>query len=243
MAAERHLSDGQMVRALDDDGSVAEARAWDAHLSRCGRCADEMARLRSESRRVSDWLDRAAFEAAAPGTDPAAPLDDPRPALRIGPARRPARRPLSSPWLRAAAILALVAAPVAAIPAARSRVAAWVLGPAEPATGETAMAVDAAPVVRFVPSPGPFTIRFDTGASGTLSLARAKGDEAELTGVDSRADAMVSASLVRLRDGTGRYRLRLPAAVTAVEVRVGDRTVSVDAGAIDGGTVVDLSAD
>lgn len=248
IAAERHLSDGQLVRALDGEGSVAETRAWDSHLSSCGRCANEMARLRTESRLVSDWLDRAAFEADAPAVETAIDLDSrrpgPGPATRL--ADRPARRSPASPWLRTAAILVLLAAPVAAIPAARSWVAVRVLGtapgPAETAALEAGPAVGA-PTVRFVPTPGSFTLRFDTGATGSLVLGRADGNEAELTGVDGRADAMVSASLLRLRDGAGRYRLRLPSTVTDVEVIVGERSMRVDAAAIDGGTVVELVGD
>lgn len=246
MAAERHLSDGQLVRALDGEGSAAEARAWDDHLARCGRCADAMARLRSESRTVTDWLDRAAFEAmAVAGQDigPGGRRSPPGTAAVPGRDRRVA----ASPWLRAAAILVLLAAPVAAIPAARSWVVATVLGPAGPAgptAPSTAVApATARPTVRFVPTPGSFVVRCNAGAAGTLALARTDGAEAELTGVDNRADAMVSASLLQLHDGAGRYQLRLPAAVTEVEVVIGDRTVRVDATGLDRGTVVDLAGD
>jgi anti-sigma factor RsiW len=241
---ELHLSDGQLVRALDADGSEPERRAWERHLARCGRCARALDEIREESDLVSAWLRRAAFEeTSAPA--PALPF----PAQSDADGRlRPRHRTRAAPWLRAAAILVLLAAPVAAIPAARSWIVRQVAGTGDPAptaapAAAPAVRPDRPTVLRFVPAAGALTVRFERGASGALALEPAGGVEAELHGVGGANEATISASRVRILDAAGRFRLRVPDAVTTVRVVTPGRTVTVSAAEIGAGAIIRLDGD
>jgi anti-sigma factor RsiW len=233
-----HLDDGDLIRYLDGEGSTAEAEAWERHLDGCEPCALRVATADRESRGFTEWLDRAAFEDDLPDR---ARTEVTVPAVLSLDRRMNRPRAGWSPWLKAAAALALVAGPLAAIPPLRGWVADRIGAPVEaPGPGvPTAAAEAASPVVRFVPRAGVFTVRIE-GDGGSLVLGRAPGEEAELRLAGTAPDAVVAAASVRLRDleaGT-RSTLLLPAHVTAVRVRSGGREMVVDGPAIEAGEVV-----
>lgn len=265
---ERHLTDAELMRILDDE-APPDTGDRSGHLQACDRCADALEQLRSESRLITLWLERAAFEEAPAGgagagaadrgvaagvdraTSPAeAGADSAARGRPAGPAgRTPSRRVgarssswLRSPWLKAAAVLVLVAGPLAAFPGVRAWVVEQVSGPGDPGTAVTAPeATDPPMVLRFTPDPGAFTVRFPLGATGSIIVERSTDARAELEARGGDPEAVVAASSLEIRnEGEGRYRLRLPAAVTGVWVRVGERAVAVTGAQIDRRTVVDL---
>lgn len=250
---EQHLTDVELMRILDGEGPGPDAGDPGAHLEVCHRCVDALEELRADSQLISHWLVRADFETpTAPGdtrvaTDAAdagsggaraatRPLRDP-----TGPRARPASL-LRSPWLRAAAVLVLVAAPLAAFPGVRAWVAEQVSG--SDTDGGAAMAgpeEETPMVLRFTPDPGAFMVRFPLGATGTITVERSDDGQAELAARGGDPEAVVGASSLEIRnEDEGRYRLRLPAAVTGVWVRVGERAVALTGAQIDRRAVVDL---
>lgn len=229
-----HLSDAELVRYLDEGAEAAESPRWQRHIDDCPRCDEALRTVRSESRLVSDWLERAAFEAESP-TLPR-PAADPHPEPLADPLARP-RRPLLTPWLRAAALFVLLAAPLAAFPGVRAWVSERVVGP-PPATvtgdDEANASTENPTVLRFVPAPGTFVVRFDPDTEGVITIERSEEPEAELRAEGGAPEATVSTSVLRIRNpATARYRLRLPDATTGVSVMVGERAMTVSDREID----------
>lgn len=258
-----HLDDGELLRYVDGELGPAEAGRWEAHVAACERCNRAVQAVLAESRLVSDWLTLADFEAdlepagrapvlAAAGTNVrTATLSD-----NHGPARTPwGARPsgrgrrtpaVSSAWLKAAAIVLLVAGPLAALPGVRG----WVfrqVGMTGGTTTTTTTAVDGpvSPVIRFEPAAGSFTIRFEADiAEGALALERAgaTGAVEAVLRMDGAAEPVVAERVLRILDaepGT-RLTLVLPAAVTDVRVFLDTREVRVSGEEIDAGRTVRL---
>jgi hypothetical protein len=257
-----HLADDEILRYIDAEGSKTERQRWDAHLDGCPRCQHETETLRNESRDVSRWLAVAAFEAPGSGEEPApgpaperartpAPERARKPALerwRV-PHRPAAWRTTAAPWLKAAAILLLLAAPVTAIAPLRDwvgdRIATLVSRPAPPAAAPAAAPVTTAAAVRFIPAPGTLAVVFDARqAGGDLVVGRSPGAEAvlEVRG-DPAPEPVVSARMLRIANTSGTtvsYRLLLPPAVERVELTLGDRQVTLEAADLDRATVIRL---
>ncbi|NIP80413.1 MAG: hypothetical protein GWM90_14790 [Gemmatimonadetes bacterium] len=263
----RHLTDGEVVRYLDGEGSGAERDGWSRHLAGCERCTRELRTLRSESGLVRDWLARADFEGDGRRPGPAVqPVRDPgavgavgvdRPARDAGRFRGADRRArvaagagdigrgarFGAPWLRAAAILLLFAGALAAVPPVR----AWVVDRVTPllASGDAA-APEGAPtpvdpqVLRFIPDAGPFIVTLDDAAEATLRLGRVPGPEAVLRATGG-VEPVVSATGLRLTAGVGGdFELRLPSHTTRVRLRLGAREINVGAADLDRGWVLSL---
>ena len=244
---DRHLTDTQLLRFLEtgDPGSARSELA--RHLDACDRCAEALSSLEDDTRLISRFLEAADFE------DGGRPYDRgterwrgaraepaPRsPAVAARAARE--RRLMGSTWLKAAAILVLVAGPLAAFPGVRSWIVDRVSRPDDTRPAATAATATEEPtVLRFTPDPGDFLVRFPAGATGAITLERSNGAEAELRAT-GRPETVVSASSLEiLGAGAGRYRLRLPATTTGAWVVVGDRSVSVDERQIDRRAVITL---
>lgn len=218
---ERHLSDGDLLRYIDGDAAGDDRQRWHGHIEECTRCAEAVRSLERDSRLLNDWLDRASFEAGSP---------------------RPRSGPLAT-WAQAAAILVLMAAPVAAIPAVRSWVVERVVRGERSAVAElpTATAADESAVLRFAPAAGEFEVRFGPEVQGSISIHRSMGPEAMLTSSGGEPEAVVSPSRLQIRNPQpGQYQLHLPDGTTAVRIRIGDRTVPVSGSHIDRATTVQL---
>lgn len=231
-SAAAHLSDADLVRHLDREGDADERDRREAHLRDCPPCADRVRRLGEQSGLVGAWLARA--------DHPHRPRSAPAPRHRTG----------MTPWLRAAAIVLLLAAPLAAVPPVRQWVADRI-GLAvddEPAAATLATAPDPAHVIRFTPAPGTFTVRVDAPAPGaTLALGRSEGAEAVLEAAPAEESAagaapVVSDDALRLPATPGRrWALRLPDAVDDVVVVIGGSAVRVPPAALEAGRTVDLA--
>jgi hypothetical protein len=236
-----HLDDGELVRYIDAEGTGDETRRWDQHLDACEQCWREAETLRGRSRAISRWLAAADFEAT--GTTS---LAAGTPTATAAPTRGPGARgrpdvTWSSPWLKAAVITLLLAAPLAALPPVRGWVAeqlALVLadGPAVTHTMDTPAALDVeAGVIRFVPAPGSFRVVIDASqAEGSLRVDRASGPEAvlEVRGTGPRPEPVISARTLRIantEEATASYVLSLPEGVDGVWVEIGGHQIQLGA--------------
>lgn len=259
MHVTEHLTDTDLIRYLDREGGQEQRRHWRGHLAECHDCAGRFGDMERDSRTVTEWLERAAFEAPTdsarsesfpdgrlPGgrlrTDPAVRTNPP---ARTG--RSAGRGMTAIPWLRAAIIVLLLTAPLAAIPPVREWVVTRVglLGSAPPAPEP--MAADAGATIRFAPAPGLFTVRVAPQADGTsLDLGRATGQDAVLESIGGVTDAgaapVVSAELLRLptSDSAMQYRLRLPASTTGVHVLLDGEVIEVSGAELAAGVSLDF---
>jgi hypothetical protein len=216
--------------------------------SAAGAAMENAAADGAAAERVSAGDDAAA--GAAAGERPAAVR-----APRARPRPRSGRMPFPiSPWLlRAAAIVLLVAAPVAAIPSLRGAILDALSGggnggpAAAPAAGpdvDAAVQPDVAGV-RFEPAAGSFTVTIDAvQPRGSLYVLPAGGREALLHIGDPGTGAVVAPRSVVIRNASGSsgsYTLRVPAGVTSVTVIVaGNRLAVLSRDSIAAGAEVPL---
>lgn len=237
----RHLSDSELLRCLDEEATASERARWERHISECSHCSHQLEAIEEDGRLVREWLERAAFEEAAPAAEGATIARTARTA-RIARLASPDGRSRLAPWLRAAAVLALLAAPVAAIPTLRGWVVERVTRPGvAPETSAATTGIGEGTIVRFVPDSGEFQVVFDPDASGALTIGTSADDAAVLRSSGTGPEATVSPSQLRIRrSGAGDYVLRVPESITSVRVRIGERSVSVLVGEIRRGTVIEL---
>jgi hypothetical protein len=230
-----HLGDAEIMRLLDGDDPDEAARS-ELHALSCGHCADQVAALRKDAATVRAWLDRAAFEEEVlRGPHLPAPAQTPS---------RGRRARAAAPWLRAAAVLLLLAAPVAAVPALRQLLADTIAdlrgGDRAGVEAVTATAGNGT-TVRFVPDGGDFVVRFDEPQSaGSLRLGYSASDEAVLRVLgDAGEGPVVSAQSVHVRNTTGSaasYLLEVPPAITRLRIQIAGRmTVVLDAAELRAG--------
>lgn len=249
-AAQRitHLSEPDLLRHIDREGDQAEQTRRDTHLRGCPACAERLVAIRRQSGAVSAWLART--DPADTRPDAVAPvrteLPRPRRALAAGSRATTA----ATPWLRAAAIILLLAAPLAALPPVRQWITERVRATgveSAPATVAGELETADPPVIRFSPAPGTFTIRVEgAAAAGTLALARSEGPDAVLRSAGAAAPPVVADDVLRLTaappPADPRYELRVPPSVEAVRLVLERGTVLVPAAALDAGTTLALSA-
>ncbi|CAN5720611.1 hypothetical protein BH23GEM9_BH23GEM9_12600 [soil metagenome] len=252
-----HLADDELLRFLDDDEDP-QRTAWQGHVASCAHCAAEVESLRRDAQIVREFLELAAFEEATPGADQvtrhgtsdAAVIELADVTRRASGRRgRPKAWHSMAPWMRVAAVIALLATPVAAIPSLRQWVVTSVVGPAAdaPVTTMSAPSPQRATtgVIRFVPSPGAFVVEVDVAQSaGELHVVRAAGGEAELhVGDADDAVPVVSAAVLRIRNGAGHtssYTLHVPATVSSVTIRMSGRSTVLERLQIEAGATVSL---
>jgi hypothetical protein len=231
-----HLTDDELMRIVDAESiDQAGPSSYDAaqHVLACTRCRTELDRLRADALLLRELLERASFEQIEQPTGAAVGRDG------------PPRHRYVAPWLRAAAVLALIAGPVAALPSLR----AWILdGISGAPAGEPAALREAAPavagaVIRFVPAAELMTVSLDVvQADGSIRLQYGPGPEAVLETVgDAAAGPVVSENGVRIRNlplTSASYSLQVPASVHRVVVRVGPASTVVDSAMLATGAVL-----
>jgi hypothetical protein len=250
-----HLADDELLRFIDGEDDPLQP-AWAEHVSSCARCSREVQLLRGNAGVVREWLDRAAFEHSLPPRQPVRAADrtsrrDSTAPQRDSTAPRRGRQSVA-PWLRAAAVLVLLASPVAAIPALRQ----WLVGTVSELRDTPDMLPAAMPqeqsaapgptAIRFVPVVGTFAVDLDAvQASGVLVIRHGAGHEAVLqqTGT-GEVEPVISATSLRVRNESGStasFHLQLPVTVNRVVIRVaGAHIRTVDAAALAAGVSIDL---
>lgn len=241
----RHLTEGDVLRYVDEEGSPDSRARWSAHIEACDACSDAVTQLRFESRHLSAWLDRAYPGSHQGATGPRlVAASTPRGSRAVRDRRV---RPAAASWLKAAAAVVLIAGPLVAVPPVRSWIAERVAGDsragdvptledeAAPATEPTAIVESSR--IRFVPSPGRFVVSIQGEWRGSLELRRADGEEAVFESLGVAPETVVAASRLEVRasDEGGRYSLALPAAVSDVVVLADGRSVRVSGPELDRG--------
>ncbi len=226
VAAERHDAAHGTPPDVEDDTT----REWTRHLDGCAQCGRRLAVLDRRARQVSALVGQ---------------IDLP-PGFRY-PALLPRRRPradwLQAGWLRAAAVVLVVLAPLALVPPVR----AWALGwasaqwtrialrrtldrrTAGPARGRTAAPVrPTSSRIGFTPSGDELSIVLASRqVEGALVLTTTPAPEVafEIVG-GGGATPLVHASGLRILNvvaSRASYHVALPPAVRRVHVRVGAR--------------------
>jgi anti-sigma factor RsiW len=146
-------------------------------------------------------------------------------------------------WLKAAIIVLLLAAPLAAFPGVRGWVVQQMSRDGGAVSETFPAAVLASPVIRFEPAAGSFAVRLPGPTDGgILTLERTEPDtgvEAVLR-IEGAAEPVVAERVLRILDaqpGT-RLSLALPPAVTDVRIFLGDREIPVGSDEIDAGLTV-----
>jgi len=235
-----HLELDELQRILDNECDISEHTYAVTHLRTCSQCAAELRTLEQQAALVRGWLQQAAFEdgVADEVASPALLRDAER--GRIVPMasrRKPAL--LDQSWLRVAAVLVLLATPVAA----SSDVRGWIaqrlgLAPVEPVNEVIAdpdpASARAGGVIRFVPAAGSFELFIASRQqAGTLEIVAGEQSDAVLQ-IDGAVGAgpIVSEHELRIHNestSTASYRLRVPANVTRVVVRIaGEKAQQVE---------------
>jgi hypothetical protein len=253
MEQQQHVTDGDLIRLLDDETTPADAELG-SHVAGCAQCSGRLARLRQRSQQVTAALRLA----DVPLADPARlrpPLDQVSVA-RFRARRRPVRLWMR-PSLRAAAALLLLAGAAAASPTGRAWIRDHVTrlrgSPVPPARVEPRPTEQNAPrsvgaIVRFVPPSGSeLTVRFDERpAAGSLEIAR--GDDVRAAAqVIARAGSetlLVLPGELRVRNSaasTADYRITLPRSVRRVRVYVGPGAMPLSAIDVPDGDTIRLT--
>jgi hypothetical protein len=214
-----HLEDDELLRLIDEDGDAQWRAEKESHVAMCEQCANELQALRADQQLVHTWIDAAAFEAD------------------FTPRRSATTRFPRTAWLRAAAVLFMIGAPVAALPGLRALIADTVTSRGTPADVRTMslpeVATEAA-VIRFVPAAGTFTVALDAAQrDGVLRIRQAPGEEAileaQLQAGAPIPEPVFGESALRVRnvpESAHSYTLMLPSSVTRVIVTLGGAQVA-----------------
>lgn len=249
-----HLDESDLLRLADADGSRKEMGRWSAHVRDCASCASRFDLLRRRSTRLSDLISEIGLPEGF--VYPVAPATPPG-RVRSRAWRHPA---LESGWLRAAALIALLLLPLAAVPPLRATVAGWVSerwtelaalfeGDAAP-SGQSAqgMAEEAGATLWFTPRGEELRVEIDSRqVEGSLKLHRTGTAEGSLQVRDGHRGEtpVISEQGVRIMNtdhSVANYGLGVPAGVDRVRVRIGDAPPRVFSRAdIDRGVEVSLA--
>lgn len=215
-----HVDDAAIVRYLDGELDAAGRELLETHLASCGRCRHALDELRAASRRISRWL----------------PLADEPPESSAGVVPMRSSRPRLPAFVRAAALLALVAGLSLAIGPVRARLADWIGLDGSPAvttiekrTGSAASVEERGLRISFVPVGDRFTLSFEPSASsGTLTLTPVEALRVAGKVVDGDAELQTLPDGLVVRNASGpdaAYRVEVPRSLDRVEVRVDGETV------------------
>jgi hypothetical protein len=229
-----HLSDGELLRLVDGEGSAADRARWEAHLDSCPSCGLEYRQLSGLLTAVS-----AEVSAIVPCLVETGVSRDLSPTGRRehrGSAGPPPRRAL----LRAAAALLLLVVPLLSVAPLRAWVAERVrevLTTPEPPGDPTAgVPSPTAPggELRFAPAGPGFLVEIASHQrEGALLLHLGDGDAAgTLRFVDGAGEegTLISERGMRIENSdasTGSYSLHLPSRVEQVSVRVAGQDLGV----------------
>jgi hypothetical protein len=251
--ATAHLRADELLRLIDNDTTPLERSQFDSHLLACARCSEEAATMREDASLFAATVRTAAWEDELPAARVSfaeiVAARDARAAAGVVPLRRgwagvPA-------WARAAAVLLIVAGPVAAVPAWREWLVQKLTGGAGVQTEfvrEQQPAVEAlSSRVVFEPESPAFVVQLDAAQSaGELRIRpAASGREGSLAMENAATEEPIySANTLRIRNSAASaatYVVELPESVRTVTVRIGEADVrTVTAAEIGSGVVISL---
>jgi hypothetical protein len=220
-----HVADDVLVRMVDDETFAHELTYAHSHLVTCSVCT---ARLSTVERRTNSL--RALLQGADPGMPAMRP---PSPASVQLPHTPPSsRRRYAAPaWLKAAAVVLVIAGAAVMASPLRARVLGWIsdaFGPPTPAPtvvpGEPASAGRAS--VEFVPVGHELTMEIvDAEAGGELRIGVNEGRAvvARALNATSAVELLVLPAGLRIVNTAGRatYDVSVPAQITRIRVQIG----------------------
>lgn len=248
--AGEHLPDGEIVRLLDGELSPAEREHAEAHAAACEACGARLRQLRARATRLAALLGESDWKV------PAAEVPD---ELALRRARRAGAALRARPWMRAAAVVALLLGMGVVATPVRAWVAEWVeeqwsrlFPPREEAAAPVALPSGgprAGSRVQFTPAGETFTLELTAAQAGGAVEVRRAGTAlatAEQVGGATPAELLVLPAGVRVQNSaasTASYRVTVPASVRIVRVRVGSAPpVVLDAARLAAGARVELRA-
>jgi hypothetical protein len=228
-----HVADDVLVRILDDAAFAQEQSLAHSHLAGCSTCTARLSTIERRSGALRTLLQEA---------DPAMPLMQ-LPVSRTGgrlhgmPAPPARHRPRA--WLKAAAVLLLIAGAAVMATPVRARVLDWIRdtfrSPAP--AGAPVESESASPSsVEFVPQGDELVIHIvDAGAGGELRIRPHDGASvlARALNATSRVELLVLPDGLRIVNTGARatYEVAVPARLIRIRVQIGeDSRLELDAG-------------
>jgi hypothetical protein len=254
LQAEEHLSDADLVRALDGELDRAGELRADAHMAACAGCAQRLQRLGSRAAQLSSLMLETDFDvpAAQPPASRARVVD-----LDAARARR-ARRIFASPSLRVAAAVMLLLGITLGVTPVRAWITDWVqqqwsrLTDTEPASEPVRSPTGpdnpvAGARVQFVPDGPEFRVELQSAQEvGAIDVAYHDQPFATAETSGTAAELLVLTAGVRVMNEPGSaatYTVRVPHAVGHVVVISGGRTLArLDADQLARGQTLPLGA-
>jgi hypothetical protein len=252
LQAEEHLTEGELVRALDGELDREEELRANAHMAACPACTQRLQRLNSRATQLSDLMLQSDFDipAAQPPASGAANVVD----LSAARALR-TRHVLATPAFRVAAAVALLLG-ITLVTPARAWITDWVQDqwsrlvdvnpapePASPAAQPEVIVAGAR--VQFVPDGSEFRVELQSAQdAGAIDVAY--HDQAFATAETSgtAAELLVLPSGVRVmneRGSAATYRMRVPRTIERVVVISGGNTLArLDAAQLEPGQTLPL---
>ena len=236
------VPDGVLIRWIDGELDAPDRDRLEQHLAECERCAGRSEALRRRSARLSSLL--AATAPAVPAWVPPHPEAAVLPLDAARQRRTRSHAQNHAPLLRAAAGVILLLGLGLGVSPVRAWVAHWVgerwgeattmLGRGTPAGRPDPVGSEAAAAtrLRFIPKGREIMIQLASPQSGG-SLLLLPHDGADVTVEVERGggeDVLLLADAVEIRNtpaSVAVYRVRLPAALERVEVRVGSSPQTV----------------
>lgn len=244
-----HLDESALLRLIDGDGAAEELAALRTHLRSCDACTSRMDLLERRSVRVAAVLDELQLPADFRHPAPGSPFST---STRAGARSRLGSR---TGWMRAAAVVVLLLAPLLAIRPLRAAVNEWLSARwtevAELVRGGSAPAPpadDAGATLWFAPAGPELRVEFAARQTGGALIIRiSPTDEGSLQVVNGTGGEtpMISDRGIRIlntRHSVASYELGVPSGVRSVIVRVGqDPPVTVHRSEIGAGRTLLLS--
>lgn len=237
--ADQHVTDGEVLRALDQQLEPSERARVTAHLESCDQCAALLTRARRRQQRLAQLLRDTDFDTPATTLRPS---DSPVIDSRVARQRRAQRiaRTWQQPWLRVAAAIVLLLGVTLTITPVRALVVDWVREQwsrlvnadrsAEPATAPEAVTAPIGPRIEFTHEATEFRIEFTVAQStGSLAARQGAGEQVIAESTSPNAELLVLPTGLRVdnRQAPGAsYTLVLPSSVSTLVVQVGERTVA-----------------
>jgi hypothetical protein len=224
--AAEHPDEAKLLGLMDDALGAGERAVAEAHLRECASCRADLHRLRRRLGRLDELLARTDFLPPA-GRD-----------AKVVPLRRRAR-PGAASWLRAAAVVLVLAGAAALATPARAWMAEWLAGSRGPSAGPASPAAPApraAPAagakqssqVRFAAAGASFTLWIEgpqRAGAVTVRTTPSGAATAEVVAGTGDAELLVVPQGLRIRnapESAAEYRVTIPASVRTVRVRVGE---------------------
>jgi hypothetical protein len=250
--AEQHLTEGEVIRAVDQQLAPDEQARVSEHLRSCASCSEQLQRAQRRLARLANVLEAADFAvpAATVPTSKSRVID-------LGAARARRAQRWQQPWLRAAAAIVLLLGVAMTISPVRAAVIQWVrtqwerIAPAAEPRGEPAVPAQPptaplGPGINFTHEGSAFSLEFTNAQTGgSLAVRYGSTDQVYAETSSPAAELLVLPGGLRVNNreaDSANYTLVLPTSITSVLIKVGETTVAnLSRAQLQAGATVQLS--